>query len=184
MFFFFSSRRRHTRLVSDWSSDVCSSDLRARHSRGAGSPAAAVPDGGDVRPRRTGDGCGQPAGPPGPGSVGRPDRRTAGLVERHGSAPGDRGMSGGTNLEEGEGAAGHRAAARRPIRLGLRQNAAQFTLLVAVNALVGGMLGQERTVLPLLAERQFGLTAHTAVLTYILAFGMAKAHQLLGWRVV
>jgi MFS family permease len=84
-------------------------------------------------------------------------------------------MSGGTNLEEGEGAAGAAAAARRPIRLGLRQNAAQFTLLVAVNALVGGMLGQERTVLPLLAEREFGLTAYTAVLTYILAFGLAKA---------
>jgi MFS family permease len=63
----------------------------------------------------------------------------------------------------------------RPARLGLRQNAAQFTLLVAVNALVGGMLGQERTVLPLLAEREFGLTAYTAVLTYILAFGLAKA---------
>ena len=84
-------------------------------------------------------------------------------------------MSGGTNLGQGEGAAGHTAAARRPIRLGLRQNAAQFTLLVAVNALVGGMLGQERTVLPLLAEREFGLTAYTAVLTYILAFGLAKA---------
>jgi len=84
-------------------------------------------------------------------------------------------MSGGTNMEEGEGAAGHTAAARRPIRLGLRQNAAQFTLLVAVNALVGGMLGQERTVLPLLAEHEFGLTAYTAVLTYILAFGLAKA---------
>ncbi|NBT36947.1 MAG: MFS transporter, partial [Actinobacteria bacterium] len=37
-------------------------------------------------------------------------------------------------------------------RLGLRENAAQFTLLVAVNALVGGMIGQERTILPLLAE--------------------------------
>jgi MFS family permease len=61
------------------------------------------------------------------------------------------------------------------VELGLRQNAAQFTLLVAVNALVGGVLGQERTVLPLLAERAFGLSAHTAVLTYILAFGLAKA---------
>lgn len=60
-------------------------------------------------------------------------------------------------------------------RLGLRQNAAQFGLLVAVNALVGGMLGQERTVLPLLAGREFGLTAYTATLTYILAFGLAKA---------
>ncbi len=59
--------------------------------------------------------------------------------------------------------------------LGLRANAAQFGLLVAVNALVGGMLGQERTVLPLLATEEFGLDSYTAVLTYILAFGLAKA---------
>src|SRR6266496_3488376 len=61
------------------------------------------------------------------------------------------------------------------LRLGLRANAAQFTLLVAVNALVGGLLGSERTVLPLLAERDFHLTAYTAALTYILAFGATKA---------
>ncbi|MEV6813914.1 MFS transporter [Micromonospora sp. NPDC051296] len=67
------------------------------------------------------------------------------------------------------------AALARPIVLGLRQNAAQFILLVAVNALVGGMLGQERTVLPLLATRTFHLSAHTAALTYILVFGVAKA---------
>ena len=65
--------------------------------------------------------------------------------------------------------------ATRPVALGLRQNAAQFTLLVAVNALVGGMLGQERTVLPLLAEAEFGMQAYSAALTYILAFGLAKA---------
>ncbi|HEX6970141.1 MAG TPA: MFS transporter [Micromonosporaceae bacterium] len=59
--------------------------------------------------------------------------------------------------------------------LGLRANAAQFTLLVAVNALVGGLLGTERTVLPLLGEREFHLTAYTAALTYILAFGLTKA---------
>jgi hypothetical protein len=59
--------------------------------------------------------------------------------------------------------------------LGLRANAAQFILLVAVNALVGGMLGQERTVLPLLATQVFGLDSYTAALTYILAFGLAKA---------
>jgi len=59
--------------------------------------------------------------------------------------------------------------------LGLRANAAQFVLLVAVNALVGGMLGQERTVLPLLATDVFGLASYTAALTYILAFGLAKA---------
>jgi MFS family permease len=61
------------------------------------------------------------------------------------------------------------------VRLGLRANAAQFALLVAVNALVGGMLGQERTVLPLLAEREFHLDAYTAGMSYILAFGVAKA---------
>jgi MFS family permease len=62
-----------------------------------------------------------------------------------------------------------------PIRLGLRQNAAQFTLLVIVNALVGGVLGSERTVLPLLGEQTFRLTAYSAALTYILAFGLTKA---------
>ena len=61
------------------------------------------------------------------------------------------------------------------LRLGLRQNLAQFCLLVGVNALVGGMIGQERTVLPLLAEREFGLTAFTAALTFIAAFGAVKA---------
>ncbi|MGH9012133.1 MAG: MFS transporter [Acidimicrobiia bacterium] len=62
-----------------------------------------------------------------------------------------------------------------PVRLGLRANLAQFSLLVAVNALVGGTIGQERTVLPLLAEREFGLTAYTASLTFIVAFGLTKA---------
>ncbi|MCE5289912.1 MAG: MFS transporter [Nocardiaceae bacterium] len=60
-------------------------------------------------------------------------------------------------------------------QLGMRVNLAQFSLLVAVNALVGGMLGQERTVLPLLAEQEFHLTAYTAALSYILAFGVTKA---------
>ena len=63
----------------------------------------------------------------------------------------------------------------RSVRLGLRANLAQFSLLVAVNALVGGMLGQERTVLPLLADQEFHLDAYTAGMTYILAFGVAKA---------
>ena len=48
-------------------------------------------------------------------------------------------------------------------------------LLVGVNALVGGMIGQERTVLPLLAERVFGITALTGALTFIVAFGAVKA---------
>ncbi|WP_380283927.1 MFS transporter [Kitasatospora purpeofusca] len=64
---------------------------------------------------------------------------------------------------------------RPAVRLGLRANLARFTLLVAVNALVGGMLGQERTVLPLLADRTFHLSAHTAALTSIVAFGATKA---------
>ncbi len=61
------------------------------------------------------------------------------------------------------------------VRLGLRANAGQFALLVAVNALVGGMIGQERTVLPLLARDVFGLTGISVVLTFILAFGVTKA---------
>ena len=60
-------------------------------------------------------------------------------------------------------------------RLGMRANLGQFSLLVAVNALVGGLLGQERTVLPLLAQREFHLQAYTAALTYIVAFGATKA---------
>ena len=59
--------------------------------------------------------------------------------------------------------------------LGLRANAAQFALLVAVNALVGGMLGQERTVVPLLAEQTFGLSGYSAALSFIVVFGFAKA---------
>ncbi len=61
------------------------------------------------------------------------------------------------------------------VRLGLRANLAQFSLLVAVNALVGGTLGQERTVVPLLAERTFHLAAFSSALTFILAFGAVKA---------
>ena len=63
----------------------------------------------------------------------------------------------------------------RPIRLGLRENLGQFMLLVGINALVGGMIGQERTVLPLLADHVFGITAFTATLTFIVAFGAVKA---------
>ena len=73
----------------------------------------------------------------------------------------------------------HAAAEGEPtgpaLRLGLRANLAQFCLLVAVNALVGGTLGQERTVVPLLAENTFHLAAFTSALTFILAFGAVKA---------
>ena len=61
------------------------------------------------------------------------------------------------------------------LRLGLRANLAQFCLLVGVNALVGGMVGQERTLLSLLATELFGLAAVSAALTYIVAFGLTKA---------
>jgi MFS family permease len=64
---------------------------------------------------------------------------------------------------------------RAGVRLGLRANLAQFSLLVAVNALVGGTLGQERTVVPLLAEQTFHLAAFSSALTFILAFGAVKA---------
>ena len=67
------------------------------------------------------------------------------------------------------------SAPRPAIRLGLRENLAQFSLLVAVNALVGGMIGQERTILPLLAERTFGLTSFTATGSFVVAFGATKA---------
>ncbi|CAN5733710.1 MFS transporter [soil metagenome] len=63
----------------------------------------------------------------------------------------------------------------RQLRLGLRANLSQFCLLVAVNALVGGMVGQEQTVLPLLAKQEFHLTGYTFLLTYVFAFGITKA---------
>ena len=61
------------------------------------------------------------------------------------------------------------------IRLGLRAHGRQFALLVALNALVGALVGLERSVLPLVGEREFGLAAKTAVLSFIIAFGAAKA---------
>jgi MFS family permease len=61
------------------------------------------------------------------------------------------------------------------VRLGLRANLGQFALLVAVNALVGGMVGQERTVVPLLATEVFGLHELSSALTFIAAFGLTKA---------
>jgi MFS family permease len=68
-----------------------------------------------------------------------------------------------------------RTEGRKPVRLGLRENLPQFALLVGVNALVGGLVGQERTVLPLLAEQEFALPGYTAMLTFIVAFGITKA---------
>jgi MFS family permease len=69
---------------------------------------------------------------------------------------------------------------REPVRLGLRENAAQFSLLVAVNAFVGAMVGLERSTLPVLGREEFGLTSKAAVLSFIVAFGLAKALTNLG----
>ena len=62
-----------------------------------------------------------------------------------------------------------------PVRLGLRANAPQFALLVALNALVGGMVGLERSVLPLVGKQDFGLSSTSAILAFVVAFGAAKA---------
>jgi MFS family permease len=62
-----------------------------------------------------------------------------------------------------------------PVRLGLRENAAQFSLLVAVNVFVGAMVGLERSTLPLVGREDFGLGSSAAVLSFIVAFGVAKA---------
>jgi MFS family permease len=66
--------------------------------------------------------------------------------------------------------------ARQPdVTLGLRANLRQFWLLVLVNAFVGAMVGLERTVLPLIAEQEFGLASRKAALSFIVAFGLVKA---------
>jgi MFS family permease len=62
-----------------------------------------------------------------------------------------------------------------PIRLGLRANAQQFSLLVGLNALVGAMVGLERSVLPLVGKEDFGLRSSSAILAFVVAFGAAKA---------
>lgn len=61
------------------------------------------------------------------------------------------------------------------IRLGLRENALQFALLVLVNAFVGGMIGMERTIFPNFAETVFHISSKTAILSFITAFGFSKA---------
>lgn len=63
----------------------------------------------------------------------------------------------------------------KPIELGLRANWRQFWLLVAINALVGAMVGLERTVVPLLADAEFGLASASAALSFIATFGLVKA---------
>ncbi|MCB9321429.1 MAG: MFS transporter [Lewinellaceae bacterium] len=61
------------------------------------------------------------------------------------------------------------------VKLGLRENWKQFTILVVINALVGGMVGLERSILPGIAEQDFDLTAKSAILSFIVVFGISKA---------
>ena len=61
------------------------------------------------------------------------------------------------------------------VRLGLQANWQQFGLLVLVNAFVGAMVGLERTILPLIAETDFGLASRTAILSFLISFGLTKA---------
>jgi MFS family permease len=63
----------------------------------------------------------------------------------------------------------------REIQLGLRANAGQFALLVGLNALVGAMVGLERSVLPLVGKQDFGLRSSAAILSFVVAFGVSKA---------
>jgi len=74
---------------------------------------------------------------------------------------------------------GEAASVRRPahttIRLGLRENWQQFALLVVINAFVGGMVGIERTVVPLIGSEEFGIVSTTLVVSFIVSFGVVKA---------
>lgn len=61
------------------------------------------------------------------------------------------------------------------LKLGLKENWKQFTLLVIINAFVGGMVGLERSILPKIAEGEFHIAAKTAILSFIIVFGIVKA---------
>jgi predicted MFS family arabinose efflux permease len=61
------------------------------------------------------------------------------------------------------------------IQLGLKENWRQFTLLVIINGFVGGMVGLERSILPQIAEEEFAIAAKTAILSFIVVFGVVKA---------
>jgi MFS family permease len=61
------------------------------------------------------------------------------------------------------------------VKSGIRENAAQFMLLVVINLFVGSMVGLERTILPIIGEEQFGLASTSAALSFIISFGLSKA---------
>lgn len=66
-------------------------------------------------------------------------------------------------------------AHERPIALGLKENWPQFSLLILINAFVGGMVGIERTVVPLIGSQEFGIASTTLVVSFIVSFGVVKA---------
>ena len=63
------------------------------------------------------------------------------------------------------------------VRLGLRENMAQFALLVAVNAFVGAMVGLERSILPPIAEAEYRITGHTAILSFVAVFSFGRSQD-------
>jgi len=63
----------------------------------------------------------------------------------------------------------------QPLQFGIRENWQQFTLLLIVNAFVGGMIGLERSIFPRFADTEFGISSNTAILSFIVAFGITKA---------
>lgn len=63
----------------------------------------------------------------------------------------------------------------KKVELGLKENRNQFVLLVIINAFVGGMIGLERSILPRIAEVEFHIAAETAILSFIIVFGIVKA---------
>jgi hypothetical protein len=65
------------------------------------------------------------------------------------------------------------------VRLGLRENWRQFALLVLINAFVGGMVGIERTVVPLIGAEEFGIASTTLIVSFIVSFGVIKAVGML-----
>src|SRR5262249_3363925 len=150
---------------------------RARRARQPGRRRPGPAGGDHVRARRAGRHRRQPAGTGRSHRRGRAPRRPAGLGRRHRAGAGEHSVT--SRDVTPPPAAGRVPSAGSPreggVRLGLRANLAQFSLLVAVNALVGGTLGQERTVIPLLAEQTFHLAALGSALTFILAFGAVKA---------
>ena len=80
----------------------------------------------------------------------------------------------GLGMDEGPAGEGVTSPAHG-VALGIRANRQQFALLVAVNVFVGGMIGLERSILPVLAEVEFGVTSATAAVSFIATFGLAKA---------